>query len=143
MRSNHRQLWIEVDNSSIFGKHLPSSYTPSKSTLRSDDPRSRKKYIKLAHQEYSKTHVSNYVNQIKCLLQSHAAGNESVKHSIIDAYEGLHQDTSKARLAIESRFQSRYIGQVPWSPKRQKYRDANDLWTRIVNFRKGVDTSQT
>ena len=61
----------------------------------------------------------------------------------MEAYEGLHQDTSKVRLLIESKLQSRYVGQVPWSPKLQKYMATIDFWTRIVKLRKGVDTTQT
>ena len=61
----------------------------------------------------------------------------------MDAYEGLHQDTSKARLAIESKLESRYVGQVPCSPKLQRYIDTIDFWKRIVKLQKGVDASQT
>ena len=52
IRSDHHQLWIEVDNSTILGKYLPSSFSIPRSQLRFDDPRSRNKYIKIAHQEY-------------------------------------------------------------------------------------------
>ena len=128
MRSDHQQLWIEVDNITILDKHLPSSFSTPRSQLRSEDPRSRKKYIKLAHQEYSKNYLSNTVTQFKGLLNSFDRGNESVKSTIMKAYEGLHQDTSKARLAIESKLQSQYIGQVPWSPKLQRYMDTIDFW---------------
>ena len=127
MRSDHRQLWIEVDNSSIFAKHLPSSFSTPKSRLRSEDPRSRKKYIKLTHQAYSEYRITQGATQIKELVHSFAAGNESTKSTIMDVYEGLHKDTSKARLAIESKLQSRYVGQVPWSPKLQKFRDKISL----------------
>ena len=63
--------------------------------------------------------------------------------TIMEAYEGLHQDTSKARLAIQSKLQYRYVGQVPWSPKLQKYMDMMDFWKWIVKLPKGMDTSQT
>ena len=54
-------------------------------------------------------------------MHSFEAGNQSVMPTIINAYEGLHQDTSNARLAIESNLQSCYVGKVPWSPKLQRY----------------------
>ena len=34
LRSDHHQLWIEIDNSTIFGKHLPSSFSTPRSQLR-------------------------------------------------------------------------------------------------------------
>ena len=68
MRSYHRQLWIQVDNSTILGKHLPLSYTPPSSRLRSDDLRSRNRYIKMAHQAYSKLGVPNTVSSLQDLL---------------------------------------------------------------------------
>ena len=33
MRSDHRRLWIEVDNSTVLGKHLPSSFSTLRSQL--------------------------------------------------------------------------------------------------------------
>ena len=97
----------------------------------------------MVHQEYSKNYVSNTVTKIQDLVHSFEAGNQSPKPAIIDAYEGLYRDTSKARLAIESKLQSRYVGKVPWSPELQIYRDRIDFWSRIVKLMKGVDTSQT
>ena len=90
MSSDHRQLWIEVDNSTILGKHLPSYFSTPRSQLRSDDLRSRKKYIKMVHQEYSKHYVSNTVRQIQELVHSFEEDDLSVKSTIIDAYDGLH-----------------------------------------------------
>ena len=89
MRSDHRHLWIEVDNSSIFAKHLPSSFSTPKSRLRSEDPRSRKKYIKLTHQAYSEYRITQGATQIKDLVHSFEAGNELAKSTIMDVYEGL------------------------------------------------------
>ena len=134
MRSDHRQLCIEVDNSTIFGKHLPSSFSTPRFQLRSDDPRSRTKHIKMAHQEYSKNCVSITVRSIQELVHSLQEGNHSVQPTIIEAYDGFHQDTSKAGLAIESRLQSRYIRKVLWSPKLQRYREMIDFWQRIVQL---------
>ena len=87
--------------------------------------------------------VPKAVTTIKGLLHYFEAGNESAKLTIMEVYEGLHQDASKDRLAIESKLQFRYVGQEPWSPKLQKLRNKIDLWVRSVKLRKGVDTSQT
>ena len=143
MRSDHRQLWVEVDNSTILGKHLPASFPTPCSKLRSDNPRSRNRYTKLAHQEHSKLGVVNTANSIQELLLQYQNGDLSVKQTLIDSYEGLHQDTSEARLEIESKLQSRYVRGVPWSPKLQSYQDEIELWKKIVQLRQGAATSQT
>ena len=41
MRSDHRMLWVEIDNSSILGKHLPAPARAQSSKVKSNDPRSR------------------------------------------------------------------------------------------------------
>lgn len=69
MRSDHHQLWIEVDNSTILGKHLSSSFPTPCSKLSSDNPRLRNKYTKLVHQEYStKLCVPTTVHSIHKIL---------------------------------------------------------------------------
>ena len=38
MASDHRMMWVELDNSSILGKHLPSSHKSKASKVKSTDP---------------------------------------------------------------------------------------------------------
>ena len=143
MQSDHWQLWIEVDNSTILRNHLPSSYTPPRFKLRSDDPWSRNRYIKLARQAYSKLRVPNSISSLQGLLLKCQQGDLSFFQNLIDTYDGLHQDTSSARLEIESKLHTGYVGGVPWSSQLQTYRGAVDFWKRIVRLRKGIKTSQT
>ena len=49
----HRMLWVEIDNFSILGKDVPSSNQPIMvARVKLRDPRSRKRYHKLFHQEF-------------------------------------------------------------------------------------------
>ena len=54
----HRMLWFEVDNFSFLGKHIPTS-TPSltASRVKSNDPRSVKRYQRLLRKQYGKEKI--------------------------------------------------------------------------------------
>ena len=97
----------------------------------------------MAHQAYSKLGVPNTVSSLQGLLLQYQQGDHSVSQNLIDTYDGLHQDTSSARLEIEGKLHTRCVGQVPWSPQLQTYRDTINFWKRIIKLRKGVNTSQT
>ena len=76
----------------------------------------RSSLVVIANLSYSKNYDSNTVWQIQDLVHSFEEGDLSAKPTIINAYKGLRQATSKARLAIESKLQFRYVKKVPWSP---------------------------
>ena len=97
----------------------------------------------MAHQAYSKLGVPNTVSSLQGLLLKYQQEDHSVCQNLMDTYDDLHQDTSSARLEIESRLHTRYVDRVPWSLQLQTYWDAIEFWKRVIKLRKGVKTSQT
>jgi len=143
MRSDHRMLWIEVDNSSILGKYLPSASSTPRSRLRSDDPRARKQYTKKVHQEYVRKKVPELTTTLKDMVGAYQAGTITGPEALIATYESLHLATTAARHSVEATMTCRFVGKVPWSPRLQSYCDTIKYWSRIVQLRKGVATSRT
>jgi len=143
MRSDHRMLWIEVDNSSILGKYLPSASSTPRSGLRSDDPRARKRYTKKVHQEYVRREVPKLAKSLQEMVTAFQGGTITGPEAIIETYESLHLATTAARHSVEARMQCCFVGKVPWSPRLQASCDTIKYWSRIVQLRKGVATSRT
>jgi hypothetical protein len=51
----HRMLWIEVDNYSFLGKHIPITTSPlTASRVKSNNPRSVRRYQRLLRNQYMK-----------------------------------------------------------------------------------------
>ena len=57
MTSDHRMMWVELDNSSILGKHLPSSHKINASNVKSTDPRAKNKYNRRVKKWYAAAKV--------------------------------------------------------------------------------------
>jgi hypothetical protein len=51
----HRMLWIEVNNFSFLGKHIPTTTSPlTASRVKLNDPRSVRRYQRLLRNQYMK-----------------------------------------------------------------------------------------
>jgi len=83
MRSDQRMLWIEVDNTSILGKYLPSASSTPRSRLHSDDPRSRKKYTRKVKQEYVQREVPGTVKALQEMVAGYQEGTITASEATI------------------------------------------------------------
>ena len=142
MSSDHRMLWVELDNCSILGKHLPPSRKIIASRLKSNDPRSRKKYTRQVKKKYAEARISLKRIRIMEMAERFVAGDTSLDTQIQVCYEDVHKTTSKIRTDVASHLRTLHAGGVASSPKMQVYRDKIEYWKRIVKLRKGVYTSR-
>ena len=55
--SDHRLVWIEVDNTAILGKNPPELYVNPKTKIKSNEPKNREKYIKMVKREYHREDI--------------------------------------------------------------------------------------
>ena len=142
MTSDHRMLWVELDNSSILGKHLPSSRKIKASKVKSTDPRARNKYNRRVKRRYAEAKVGFQCTALQELVKEFAEGNTTLKGHIVRVYELLHKTTSDIRRDVEAHLRTLNAGEVPWSPRIQVFRDTIEYWLRVVKLRKNVNTSR-
>ena len=142
MTSDHRMLWVELDNSSILGKHLPSSRKVNASKVKSTDPRSRNKYNRRVKKRYAEAKVGFQCTALQEMVKEFAEGNTALKGHIVRSYELLHKTTSDIRRDVAAHLRTLNAGEIPWSPRMQVYRDTIEYWIRVVRLRKNVNTSR-
>ena len=62
----HRMLWIEVDNYSFLGKHIPTTTPPlAVSRVKSNDPRSVRRYQRLVRKQYLQKKIFTLIKTLK------------------------------------------------------------------------------
>ena len=113
MRSDHRMLWVEIDNSSILGKHLPAPARKRSSTVKSNDPRSRQKYSHQVKSRYGKAAVFPRCRHLASMVQKIAAGQTKLIPRVTTAYNDLHKTTTDIRLDVEKHLRKLRTGGVP------------------------------
>ena len=143
MDSDHRLLWVELDNTSILGKYLPPTHPVLSSRVKSSDPRSRNLYISRVTRHYRKANVPIQCRDIQVLVNQVTRGQTHLMPILLQAYNKLHKTTTDIRNDVEAKLRTLNNGQVPWLPRLQRYRNIINYWTRIVKLRKSVNTSRS
>ena len=143
MDSDHRLLWVELDNTSILGKYLPPTHPVLSSRVKSSDPRSRNLYISRVTRHYRKANVPIQCRDIQVLVNQVTRGQTHLMPILLQAYNKLHKTTTDIRNDVEAKLRTLNNGQVPWSPRLQRYRNIINYWTCIVKLRKSVNTSRS
>jgi len=146
MRSDHRLLWIEIDNSSALGKHLPSVVPIKACKINFTDPRSRRLYSKRVKAAIKASKVDSKIvslqAQAKEYFSSPPSDQASLLPSLAASYNSIHHELDTIRSSVESNLRQIYSGRVPWSPRLKHYLDVIEYWRRYVKLRKGVNTSR-
>jgi hypothetical protein len=113
--SNHRLIWVEIDNASLFG-HYPQHMWKAPSTrVRSNDPRCRGRYIERVLQQYKDENVSVQCEALRQLCNDRNNGEE-VGPAIEVLHAELKEKTIKIRKAVDDKLLKFHAGAVPWSP---------------------------
>ena len=114
MASDYRMMWVELDNSSILGKHIPSSHKINASKAKSTDPRARNKYNRRVKKRYAKAKVGFQCTALQDLVKEFPS-----KVYIMRCYDLLHRTTSDIRRDAEEQRQILCAGEVLRSPRLQ------------------------
>ena len=142
-QSDHRMLWVELDNISILGKKLPHQSLHLGDKIQSGHPGIRNYYQKQLSKAYIQLQVGHKSRNLQALLQRYSQGEYHLYYNIVWDYNKLHSISRKANKSVSSKFRVMHRGQVSWSPNLQKMRDTINFWTRIVKLRLNVNTSIT
>ena len=142
-QSDHRMLWVELDNVSILGKKLPYQSPHTGDKIQSEHPGICTAYQKKLSKAYLQFQVGHKSRKLQALLQRYSQGEYHLYYEIVRDYNTLHSASRQANQSVSRTFRVMHRGQVPWSPKLQIMRDTINFWTRIVKLRLHVNTSRT
>jgi hypothetical protein len=134
----HRMLWVEVDNYSFLGKHIPTTTsTLTASRVKSNDPRSVRHYQRLLRNEYMKQKKFKTTKKLAQELETFLATTIATtdKHatflaSFQEKFNTHHKQTGKILQSVDKQ-------------EFQVLRDTIEFWSRIVKLKKQINTSRT
>ena len=144
MPSDHKLLWIKVDNSSILGKYLPTPMPKARPCkVNSRDQRSGKKYIRRVKLRFQQAKIAPTLWALQTKLQGYTGGNTTLLPLIIAEHNQILITTNRIRSEVKLNLRSYFAGKVAWSPQYKHYIDTIDFWKRILRLHDNVKTSCT
>jgi hypothetical protein len=143
-------LWIEIDNYSFLGKHIPTKTPPlAASRVKSNDPRSVRRYHRLLRKQYkSKTVFKTYkkLKKEQELILANKTATKAEQHIILSALKkkinSYHKLTRQLRKSVNKQMWQMFVGGTEYSPEYQVLRDTIEFWSRILKLRKRINTSR-
>lgn len=133
--SDHRSLWFEVEQSSIFGHSVPGTQPISIRKLKTSDPRMVARYNKRVLDLFNKEGLLEKARELNQVQED----QWTVQHE--KAYNDIHARSTDIRLQVEQNIRQVRHGMVPWSPKIQIYRDTIELWECVLKRKLGGKSS--
>jgi hypothetical protein len=147
-------LWIEVDNYSFLGKHIPTRTPPlAASRVKSNDPRSVRQYHRLLRKQYRSEMVFKTYKKLKEeqeLILANKTATSAERHIILSAFKKKfnsyhmkhHKLTQQLRKSVDKQMRQMFACGTEYSPEYQVLRDTIEFWSRILKLRKRINTSR-
>jgi hypothetical protein len=134
--SDHRMIWIEIQYSIAFGQRSLAIAKIKPKRLKTSDPRLVDKYNLRVKTAMRATGFRKRYETLKARTEKGAWNDE-----LIDQYNELDHEDRDIRDNVEAKIRKLNMGEVPWSPKLQVFRETIELWKMIIRKRKGLKIS--
>jgi hypothetical protein len=134
--SDHRMIWVEIQYSIAFGQRSPDIAKIKPKRLKTSDPRMVDKFNSRVKKEMRDTKFSQRYKAFRAQTE-----NDAWSDDMIGKYDAIDDESQAIKDKIQSKIRKLNMGEVPWSPKLQPYRDSIELWKMIKRKRKGMKVS--
>ena len=134
--SDHRYLWVDISFCDALGYTSPALVPPPIRRLKADNPKSVKKYNDQLIRDLHNTNLGRDL-----LLLEQKAITEGWSPALETEYNRINDKQYELRKKIESKIRKIRNGNVPWSPKLQKFRNTIEIWTLLLKKKKGTKIS--
>jgi hypothetical protein len=146
----HRMLWIEVDNYSFLGNHIPTTTTPlAASRVKYNDPRSVRRYHCLLRKQYRSEKVFKTYKKLKEeqeVILANKTATKAKRHTILSSFKkkfnSYHKLTRQLRKSEYKQMRQMFAGGTEYSSEYQVLRDTIEFLSCIVKLRKQINTSR-
>ena len=134
--SDHRALWIRINEADAFGYAMEKLEQPQARRLTLEDPRVVRRWIEV----YKAYLMDNRVIQRAFNLQV-SIDNGKWNKSLEQEYEILRRLRKKGIKLADSKCRKLNMGEVPWSMTLQSARDEIELWNNVMSRKRGTRVS--
>lgn len=137
-QSDHRALWIDLTQSSVYGFSIPTTIQPNIRRLQCNIPHVRNKWIQL-YTQFLKQHK---VIQRQFKLEA-SLSDGPLDQNQVQEFEKILKLRTEGFNYAEKRCRKIYCGQVPFSPTVQKAKLEIELWKAASTIISGRQYSST
>jgi len=134
--SDHRVLWLDFDNTELFGNRIPNIITPAARRLKLEDPAVVERFV---------SHYTAYLKKTKLPDQLKAL-RSNIPHLTIDEiekeYDRLDRIRVKGILQAEKLCRKLKMGALYWTPELAEIHTSLNYWNKAVKRTQGrkIDT---
>lgn len=125
LEGDHRGLWCDIPIEYILGYNMPYPTHPHARRLKTQDPRTRKRYLSILHESLKDNDV---YQQMKDLYN---ATDKGWLPTDILQFEDLDHNITNAMYDAERRCRTLKMGAIPWSPLYQRACDKVTYWKLV------------
>ena len=130
--SDHRGIWFDIPNTTLFGFNPQQITHPQARRLKMEDPRVVKKYNDYLHKKCMEENL--YVQWDNL----HKKATSTLSHEMINAYENLDKVLEDHMEKAELQCRKLKMGQIPWSPSYKKIQLEFDYWRMRSKYKLGL-----
>lgn len=134
--TDHRCLWIDVSMINAFGYNPPKSAKFSARRLKSDNPATRNKWLRIYENFIRLNHL--HIRQFQL--------EASITNFMNPAQIAEYEDIRKIRLAgikiADRGCRKLTMGNVPFSDKYKEITDKIELWRAVITKKRSADTAK-
>ena len=137
VRGDHKNIFIDISESTFLGESMYKIVRPELRRLKLNDPRIVNKFLKYAELHLRHNNISNFSHQ---LIQD---STYPPTPTMIKNQEILDDQIGRAISAGLKKCRTIHMGEIPYSPELQKYRDLNRFWLMAYNRKVGKTVSSS
>jgi hypothetical protein len=119
------------------------------SRVKSNDPRSVRRYHRLLRKQYRSKKVFKSYKKLKEeqeLILANKTATKAERLTILSAFKkkfnSYHKLTQQLRKSVDKKMRQMFAGGTEFSPEYQELRDTIEFWSRTVKLRKRINTSR-
>ena len=127
--SDHRLVWMDINQHQLYGNHPSKTMSPSPRRLKILDPLSINKYVTVVHKYFTQLQIYEQLDQVYACTE----WNDEMEAE----YNRILKLSNKIKRSAEKAMRKLRMGQVEWSPALQRIRNEIDLWLSVVKLKRG------
>jgi hypothetical protein len=140
--SDQQLVWVEIDNTPIFGHYPQQMWMAPSKRVGSNDPRWWDRYLERVTQQCEEENIF-----VQCEALRQLCINRNKEEAVGLTIEALHAElkekTIRIRKKVDNKLLKFHAGAILWLPAMPKYQDRVEYWHRILGIKTDELTIRT
>ena len=136
IKSNHRMLWVDIEDTQLWGSTDLAHVPPRARRLKNQDPRVRGRYLEELSKRLQEKDIPNQIFKLETMC------GEKISKETRTQMDRLVKERNNAMVEAEKKCRKLKMGAYHWSPAIKEARQAIRIWTLLKRKLKGKKYKQ-